>query len=265
MSTYSAPKGVPPKPPSQRRRRNKPASYGAAEPVLTGQGQEQPPLGFDAHALVAGLWAALGSSVEGQFFSAADWQRARLEMWHADKLIRGGQPTANQWATMQRGLDELLSGWLVSGYWLGLTLGRVVLGRATRRFGNLLVIQVCLGGTAAGVLLLWLAPGTLGAAVGLLLAGFSLGPIFPTMIAVTSAVVPQRLLPSAIGFMASLGAGGAALFPWVAGNLADALGLWAILPYVICLIAVVLALWLLFQSRLPKVQEPQSEVVATTE
>ena len=47
-------------------------------------------------------------SVEGQFFSAADWQRARLEMWHADKLVRSGQPTANQWAAMQRGLDELL-------------------------------------------------------------------------------------------------------------------------------------------------------------
>ena len=47
-------------------------------------------------------------SVEGQFFSTTDWQRARLEMWHADKLVRSGQPTANQWARMQHGLDELL-------------------------------------------------------------------------------------------------------------------------------------------------------------
>ena len=51
---------------------------------------------------------ALAQSVEGQFFSTADWQRARLEMWHADKLVRSGQPTANQWAAVQRGLDELL-------------------------------------------------------------------------------------------------------------------------------------------------------------
>ena len=108
MSTYSAPKGVPPKPPSQRRRRNKPASYGAADAVIVGQGDAQPPLGFDAHALVADMWAALAQSVEGQFFSTADWQRARLEMWHADKLVRSGQPTANQWAAVQRGLDELL-------------------------------------------------------------------------------------------------------------------------------------------------------------
>lgn len=57
---------------------------------------------------MAGLWSALAPSVEGQFYSGADWERARMEMWHADKLLRSGQPTANQWATLQRGLDELL-------------------------------------------------------------------------------------------------------------------------------------------------------------
>ena len=54
MCTYSAPGGPPPKP--QRRRRNKPASYGAAEPVLTGQGQEQPPLG----STPTSWWSACG-------------------------------------------------------------------------------------------------------------------------------------------------------------------------------------------------------------
>jgi hypothetical protein len=81
---------------------------GVAEPTVAGPGDVQPPLGFDAHELVTDLWAALAQSVEGQFFSTTDWQRARLEMWHADKLVRSGQPTANQWAAVQRGLDELL-------------------------------------------------------------------------------------------------------------------------------------------------------------
>ena len=68
MSTYAAPRGPAPKPASQRRRRSKPESYGAAEPTVAGHGDEQPPLGFDAHELVMDLWAALGSSVEGQFY-----------------------------------------------------------------------------------------------------------------------------------------------------------------------------------------------------
>ena len=82
---------------------------GAAEPVLAGQSDEQPPLGFEAHELVVDLWAALGSSVEGQFYSAADWQRARWELWYANAVMTAGQvPSANMWTSIQRGLDELL-------------------------------------------------------------------------------------------------------------------------------------------------------------
>jgi hypothetical protein len=76
---------------------------------VAGQGDEQPPLGFGAHELVVDLWAVLGSSVEGQFYSAGDWQRARLEMWFADRVMRSDQvPSSNQWTAVQRGLDELL-------------------------------------------------------------------------------------------------------------------------------------------------------------
>ena len=108
MSAYPTPKGVPPKPDAQRRRRNKPASYGAAEPVVTGQAQRQPPLGFDAHPLVTDLWAALADSVESDFHSAVDWQRARMEMFYANELLQGGVPSANQWTSLQHGLNELL-------------------------------------------------------------------------------------------------------------------------------------------------------------
>ena len=171
-------------------------------------------------------------------------------------LYVGAEVTMGSWAysflTEQDGIDVILAGQMVSGFWLGLTVGRLVLGPAAQRFGNVLIIQLCLAGTAGGVALLWLGPGAISAAAGLALAGFSLGPIFPTVIAVMSGQVPPRLLPSAIGFMASLGAGGAAFFPWIAGNLAEGFGLWAILPYVIGLTVAVLAVWLLFQLRLSK-------------
>ena len=82
---------------------------GAAEPVLAGQSDEQPPLGFEAHELVVDLWAVLGSSVEGQFYSAADWQRARLEMFYVNGLLTGERPlTAPAWSIVQNGLSELL-------------------------------------------------------------------------------------------------------------------------------------------------------------
>jgi hypothetical protein len=109
MSTSSSPRGPAPKPASQHRRRTEPESYGAAEPTVSGQGDEQPPLGFEAHELVVGLWAALGSSVEGRFYLAADWQRARWGLWYANAVMTAGQvPSVNQWTAVQRGLDELL-------------------------------------------------------------------------------------------------------------------------------------------------------------
>jgi hypothetical protein len=69
----------------------------------------QPPLGFDAHELVADLWAALGRSVEAQFVSGADWARARLEMWFVSRIMTAAEvPSANQWSAVQHGLSELL-------------------------------------------------------------------------------------------------------------------------------------------------------------
>ncbi len=151
--------------------------------------------------------------------------------------------------TEERHGSTLIMGWVVSGYWAGLTLGRLVLARVAQRVGEKRLIQGCLAGIIVGVLLVWLAPGGAISAIGLCLTGFSLGPIYPTTIALMSRLVSSRLLPSAIGFLASLGSMGAALFPWLAGNLAQVIGLWSLLPYVITLTAIMLCLWIVLQAR----------------
>ncbi|MDQ2809293.1 MAG: MFS transporter [Chloroflexota bacterium] len=159
----------------------------------------------------------------------------------------GSEVSLGSWSysllTEERHEAALLSGWIVSGYWLGLTLGRLTLARLAARVGNRRLIEGCLIGVVIGVLLVWVAPGSLGAALGLWITGFSLGPIFPTTIALMAERVPSRLLPSAIGFLASAGSAGAALFPWIAGNLAERIGLWALLPYIIILTSAMLGLW----------------------
>lgn len=164
----------------------------------------------------------------------------------------GAEVTLGTWSfsllTEERHEPALLSGWVVSGFWLGLTLGRASLGWVIQRLGNIRSIQLCLAGVVVGMVLVWLVPAMPASAAGLWLAGFSLGPIFPTTIALISQLVPPRLLPTAVGFLASLGSSGAALFPWLAGNLAEWFGLWLILPYVVALTIVMLALWLALQA-----------------
>ena len=151
--------------------------------------------------------------------------------------------------TEERGGAPLLMGWAVSGYWLGLTLGRLTLGRVALNLGEKRMIQVCIVGVIAGVLLIWLVPLNGVSAIGLCFIGYCLGPIFPTTIALMSKFVSARILPSAIGFLASLGSMGAALFPWLAGNLVQLIGLWVLLPYVIFLTLVMLGLWMLLQTH----------------
>jgi fucose permease len=174
----------------------------------------------------------------------------------------GAEVSLGSWSftflTEYRHEAELFSGWTVSGYWMGLTLGRLILARIAERTGSKRMIQVCLVGVVTGVLLVWLIPVGAVAAFGLGLTGFSLGPIFPTTIALMPNFVPARLVPSAIGFVASLGSMGAALLPWIAGNLAEGLGLWSLLPYVIGLTLLMLVVWMILQARHPETR-PETE------
>lgn len=101
--------GPVPKKASQRRRRNTPASQGEATDVAVVGAAEQPELGFEtSSALVDDMWAALGKSVEGQFFSHADWQRARFELWFVNSLFASGRVGAQAWQAVQAGLSALL-------------------------------------------------------------------------------------------------------------------------------------------------------------
>jgi fucose permease len=180
-------------------------------------------------------------------------------------LYVGSEVSLSNWGysflTEWRHQPAVLSGASISGYWLGLTLGRLTLANLAGRVGQKRLIQGCIVGVVLGILLIWLAPTGVIAAAGLFLTGFSLGPIFPTTIALMSTLVPARVLPSAIGFLASLGSMGAAFFPWLAGALAQQVGLWSLLPYVIGLTLVMLGLWLALQRQRPTLPVGASERV----
>lgn len=179
-------------------------------------------------------------------------------------LYVGAEVTVGSWSysylTEVRHHGGLISGWSVSGYWLGITLGRVTLARlaARLRVTDAGLIRSCLIGAGIGALVIWLAPAPAIAAFGLWLTGYSLGPIYPTTIALLPGLVPARLVPSAVGFLASFGGVGAALFPWLAGNLADAVGLRSLMPYVIALLAILSATWLALSMSAHR-PEPLSE------
>lgn len=165
----------------------------------------------------------------------------------------GAEVSIGSWVysllTEERHNSILYSGWLVSGYWTGLTLGRVALARVALRIGNMRLVQCCLVGAIIGALIFWLAPLYLVSAFGLCLIGFSFGPIYPITISFLSDKVSHRVLPGAVGFLASLGSIGGAMFPWLEGVLAQRVGLWSLMPLVILLTIAMICLWQLLQFR----------------
>ena len=103
--------GPAPKPPSKRRNRSTPKSWGAAEPITAPAADVQDrELGIaDPHQLVSRMWATVQESCESRFYSEADWARLRLELWNANALLTSGKPiTGNAWATVQHGLNAML-------------------------------------------------------------------------------------------------------------------------------------------------------------
>jgi fucose permease len=144
-----------------------------------------------------------------------------------------------------RGQGDLLAGYTISGYWLGLTLGRFVLGPLASRAGLTAsgLILACLLGVTAAAALTWVLPWPAAAAGGFVVLGFFLGPIFPTTMALVPEVVPARLVPTAIGIVNAASVIGGSALPWLAGAVAQGVGTWTLLPLTVVLALVQVAIW----------------------
>ncbi|MBX6723104.1 MAG: MFS transporter, partial [Dactylosporangium sp.] len=145
-----------------------------------------------------------------------------------------------------RAAADTVAGLTMSGYWLGLTAGRFVLSPVATRMGltkiNLLYLSMF--GVAVAIVFSWIASIAGLAALGFVLLGFFLGPIFPTIMAVAPDLTSARLAPTAIGVINAGSVVGGAGLPWLAGALGQGLGVWTLLPFALVLAAVqLLVLW----------------------
>lgn len=162
--------------------------------------------------------------------------------------------------------EAFASGMTATGFWLGLTIGRVILGFITPRLGERLAIMVSIYGQrlhfalkfalmltnpqiylpmAMGLeLLFWLVPQFIVSAVAVALQGFFLGPLFPAAVVAATKSLPKHLHVSTIGFAAAFGGGGAAVLPFAVGAIAQSKGVTVLQPIILTLLGVLLLLWL---------------------
>jgi len=143
-----------------------------------------------------------------------------------------------------RGEHRVLAGYTVSGYWLGLTLGRFLISPFASRIGATAANMAfgCLAGVTIVAALIWVLPGA-ASIPGFVLIGFFLGPIFPTAMAMVPNVTSARLVPTAIGVMNAGSVVGGSALPWLAGVIGQGAGAWTLLPFCVALAVGTMAVW----------------------
>ncbi len=146
-------------------------------------------------------------------------------------VYTGLEATLGQWSfTLMRegrGLGVEAAGLWTAAFWASLMLGRIAMGFVVERTGPDRLLRIASVGALIGVLAFAVSSGLLGR-LGLLLAGVSLAPVFPTLMARTPARLGSALAEHAFGLQVSAGALAAALLPGVVGLIIAQTGLRAI-------------------------------------
>ncbi|KAJ8103390.1 major facilitator superfamily domain-containing protein [Lipomyces tetrasporus] len=139
--------------------------------------------------------------------------------------------------------DPAKMGAVASGFWVGLTAGRMALGFVTGRIGENTMTTVYLILSIVFELVVWLVPSIVASAVGVAFVGLFFGPVFPTVMIALTRLLPKRLHVAGIGFAAAFGGGGSAVFPIITGAMAESKGVWVLQPLIVALMCTMVAIW----------------------
>ncbi|KAH1304232.1 hypothetical protein KXX11_001205 [Aspergillus fumigatus] len=130
------------------------------------------------------------------------------------------------------------SGLVPTGFWAGVTVGRLNEGERT-------AITIYLAISIALELVFWLVPKFVVSAIAVSMLGFFTGPLFPAAVVVAAKLLPKHLHTPGIGLASSLAGGGAAILPFAAGAISGARGVQSLQPFILSLLVLMIIIWVL--------------------
>ncbi|KAI5868697.1 MFS general substrate transporter [Durotheca rogersii] len=139
--------------------------------------------------------------------------------------------------------DPSTVGYVTSGFWGGITLGRFLLSPVGARVGEKLFVYVLVVGAAVFQLLVWWVPNIVGEAVSVAVVGLLLGPVWPCAAVVFMRNLSRREQVSGLSVVSAFGSSGGAVAPFTTGILAQAAGTFVLHPIAIALFAVMVLCW----------------------
>ncbi|SCU93758.1 LANO_0E04720g1_1 [Lachancea nothofagi CBS 11611] len=155
--------------------------------------------------------------------------------------------------------------YVTAAFWMGLTVGRLVLGFVTKRcFKNeyrasLFYANICLAFYTAFLFVTYLSGSSaiyfVAVAVTIFFGGVFIGPLFPNASVVALQVLPKNMHVSGVGIAVALGGCGSAILPYSVGLISNRIG-FAWFPF-LCwiMVAIVNIVWFMY----PRVIKGHSE------
>lgn len=142
-----------------------------------------------------------------------------------------------------RGGDPAHVGYVTSGFWGGITLGRFLLVTPAHKIGDRVSLIALTAATIGFQIMVWFLPDIIGDAVAVAIIGLLQGPIYPCAVGVFARLLPSRLQVTSLGLITGMGSSGGALGPLATGLLAQKLGTVVLNPVCIVLYVTMLASW----------------------
>lgn len=151
--------------------------------------------------------------------------------------VRGGGPS---------------SGYISSGFYAGLMIGRVALLWVNRKIGERRALFIysflCIGLQ----LVVWLVPSLVVGAVAICIIGILQGPMYPIAMNHAGRILPRWLLTGSIGWIAGCGQAGSALLPFITGAVASKSGIEVLQPLLVAMMVFMTFIWAIVPNSVQK-------------
>ena len=152
-------------------------------------------------------------------------------------LYTGAEYSFGSWTysllTLSRDVPVEVAGLWAGSYWATFTIGRVMAGLLTHRFGMANLLKAGFLLALGGSILLWWNPFPQASIIAVSVIGFAIAPIFPGLVSGTSARVGEHHAANTIGMQIAAAGFGGAVVPSLAGVLAQNFSLEAIPVYLV--------------------------------
>ncbi|KJA25980.1 hypothetical protein HYPSUDRAFT_64204 [Hypholoma sublateritium FD-334 SS-4] len=143
-------------------------------------------------------------------------------------------------------------GYVSSGFWAGITVGRFIWGRYSAKFTSRQRKHLVLGCICIGLsmqLIICFVNSSLANSVATAVIGLVYGPVFPSCLALANDLLPSEVRMVSMALISAVASVGTSLFPFIAGSISSVKGI-HIVPYLTVPLAAILAcLWAAFPTE----------------